>query len=289
VLLLNLHNSQPVISFALRELTTGPLEIILKITALILVVLLAPSLAPTTQRNAPHTLVYDGFESPDLSQEWETSRFVPGAVAIETHTVRAGRSAIQVTIHSGEKFEAGINGNADSERAELTEARRLTSRQELPYEYSFSMFFPADFPIVPVRLVVAQWKQACLNSDLPCSDDSPVLAVRYINGELQITQDLEHKRNVLYREKSELRSRWLDLRFQARFTPQRVGRIRAWLNDRQIIEYTGQTANQESTATGYPDPSWFFFKMGLYRNVMKAPMTVYIDEYRKRMLDEGEL
>jgi hypothetical protein len=29
--------------------------------------------------------------------------------------------------------------------------------------------------------------------------------------------------------------------------------------------------------------------MGLYRNMMAEPMTVYIDEYRKRQLRAGEL
>jgi hypothetical protein len=42
------------------------------------------------------------------------------------------------------------------------------------------MYLPSDFPIVPMRLVVAQWKQYCGGDSLPCSDDSPVLAVRYM-------------------------------------------------------------------------------------------------------------
>ena len=34
----------------------------------------------------------------------------------------------------------------------------------------------------------------------------------------------------------------------------------------------------------YRDPSRFYFKMGLYRDVMPQPMTVYIDEYSKRQM-----
>ena len=49
------------------------------------------------------------------------------------------------------------------------------------------MYFPPDFPIVPVRLVIAQWKQDC-HGAAPCDDDSPVLALRYIDGALRITR-----------------------------------------------------------------------------------------------------
>lgn len=144
------------------------------------------------------------------------------------------------------------------------------------------MFVPQDFPIVPVRLVVAQWKQYCGGDAKPCSDDSPVLAVRYVGGVLRITQDIEHKQHVLFAEKRDLRGKWLDLRFQVRFTPEKTGSVVAWLDGKQVVDFVGVTANPENTVTGYSVGGRFYFKMGLYRNVMKEPMTVYLDEYRKR-------
>lgn len=228
--------------------------------------------------------VHDGFETPTLSKLWDTDRFVPGAIEMQSAIVRAGHGAVKISIHPNDKFEAGINGNADSERDELLETQNLTSKEDVPYEFSWSMFLPPDFPIVPVRLVVAQWKQYCNGDGKPCSDDSPVLAVRYIGGVLLITQDLDHRPIILYQQKRDLRGHWLDLRFQARFTPRSTGRIRAWLDNQQVVDYTGVTANPETTATGYPSPSYFYFKMGLYRNVMPQPMTIYIDEYRKQQL-----
>lgn len=150
------------------------------------------------------------------------------------------------------------------------------------------MFLPADFPIVPTRLVIAQWKQFC-HGNGPCSDDSPVLAVRYMSGVLRITQDLSGKQTVLYQESGEFRHRWLDFKFRIRFSASESGRIKAWLGDRQVVDHKGLTANAENAATGYPSPSRFYFKMGLYRNPMREPMTIYIDEYRKRQLGEGEL
>jgi hypothetical protein len=232
--------------------------------------------------------VYDGFETPALSKLWETSRFVPGAVEMQTSIFRLGHGAVKVSVHTNDKFEAGINGNSDSERAELLEAKILTAKENAAYEYSFSMLFPKDFPIVPTRLVIDQWKQYCPDGKA-CFDDSPVLAIRYISGTLSITQDLGKKYRVLYQEKGEFRDRWLNFRFQVRFSTTLDGRVKAWLDDKQLVDYKGVTANSENTTTGYLDPGRFYFKMGLYRNVMPEPMTVYIDEYRKRQLTEDEL
>ena len=54
------------------------------------------------------------------------------------------------------------------------------------------------------------------------------------------------------------------------------------------MTFNGITPNAADDTTGYQAPGYFYFKMGLYRNVMTEPMTVYIDEYRKRRLSERE-
>ncbi len=228
--------------------------------------------------------VHDGFETPDLSKLWSADRFAPGAVQMQTNIVRAGHSAAKITVHAKEKFEAGLNGDQDSERAELLEANKLTAKENVTYEQAFSMFIPTNFPIVPVRLVIAQWKQYCADGG-NCSDDSPVLAIRYISGTLKITQNINSKHEtVLCEEQAEFRGRWLDFKFQTRFSPNANGSVKAWLGDKQIVDYKGVTANPENAATGYPSPSRFYFKMGLYRDLMAEPMTIYIDEYRKKQL-----
>jgi hypothetical protein len=239
-------------------------------------------------QTTPTMLVRDGFEGKELSRAWAHDRFTESAVAIQSKVVRAGHQALAITVLSRDTFEAGQNGNSDSERDELREATPLISRENMPYEFSFSMFFLRDFPIVPVRLVIAQWKQFCPEGNKLCDDQSPVLALRYIDGELQVTQDLEHKQIFLFRQKAEFRGRWLDFRIRARFTPHADGHEQVWLNGKQIVDYIGVTADQVGSATGYPDPSYFYFKMGLYRDVMQQPMTVYIDEYSKRELKHDE-
>jgi hypothetical protein len=231
--------------------------------------------------------VHDGFETPELSKLWSADRFEPGAVTMQTNIVRAGHSAAKITVQARDKFEAGINGNKDSERAELLEAKKLVAKENVNYEYSFSLFIPTNFPVVPTRLVVAQWKQYCPDGG-NCFDDSPVLAIRYISGALKITQNINSQHGtVLYQEKAEFRGRWLDFKFQTRFSPGENGQIKVWLGDKQIVDYHGVTADSENAATGYPNPSYFYFKMGLYRDVMAEPMIIYIDEYRKRQLPEN--
>ncbi|MFZ1014037.1 MAG: polysaccharide lyase [Terracidiphilus sp.] len=256
-------------------------------TSLILAV---SSLAAHSQPSSAPLNIYDGFETSALSDFWETLPLAPGSAAIQSSIVRAGHSGLRITLKPHDLFEAGSNGNQDSERDEILENRRLVSRENIPYEFSWSMYLPRDFPIVPVRLVVAQWKQYCgLDSAAPCSDDSPVLAVRYIGGVLYITQDIGHKYIVLYEEKRDLRGSWLDLRFRVRFTCQSIGLVQAWLDGKQVIDFRGVTANSESALTGYRSPGRFYFKMGLYRNAMSQPMTIYLDEYRKRALRADEL
>jgi hypothetical protein len=233
--------------------------------------------------------VYDGFEDPKPGRIWLTSALAPGSWAIEPGVSRAGRSALRITLKPGDILRAGTHGDSDNERDEIREGLLQTTRTRIPYEFSWSMYLPPDFPIVPVRLVVAQWLEFCPSPTAPCSNDSPALAVRYIGGELRITQDLDHHFHVLYREQRDLRGHWLDLRFQVRFTPERDGFVRAWLDGRQVVDFTGPTSNPENAASGYIPPTALPFKMGLYRNVMSEPMTIYLDEYRKRQMRDDEL
>jgi hypothetical protein len=249
---------------------------------------LAAALVRAEVTSTNHLDVHDGFETPELSKLWSTDRFVSGAVTMQTNIVRAGRSAVQITVHSHDTYEAGINGNQDSERDELQEARKLTSRENVPYEFSFSMFIPTNFPIVSTRLVIAQWKQYCTSGG-NCSDDSPVVAVRYVAGVLDITHQTGPHQTSLYETKENIRGRWIDFKFQIRFTRHGNGRIKTWLNGQSVVDYTGVNAYPENPATGYPSPSWFYFKMGLYRDVMSEPMTLFIDEYRKKQLPGDEL
>jgi hypothetical protein len=183
-----------------------------------------------------------------------------------------------ITLHPGDQLEE--EKGTILERAELMEARELTSLEDSTYSYSFSMFLPQDFPIVPARLVIAQWKQHCPSGN--CSKSNPVLALRYQAGEFRVTLHAGPKTQTLFRTKDEIRGKWLDFTFLIRFSRGEGGRIKASLNGREIADYTGVTAY--SSTYGYPPSGRFYFKMGLYRDQTAETMKIYLDEYRKKEL-----
>jgi hypothetical protein len=243
--------------------------------------------AQATNSPAKGIELYDGFENAPLGTIWETRRFVPSAIEFQNNVVHTGKGALKITVHPFDKMEAHPDG-VYTERDELLEAEQFNARENESYEHSFSMFMPADFPIVPTRLVIAQWKQFC-PAENKCAKGHPVLAIRYVDGVLTITQTFGQTKKVLCEQKGEFRNRWLNFRFQVRFSSRDNGRIKAWMDGKRVVDYTGATANPENAATEYPNPGRFYFKMGLYRDGMSEPMTIYIDEYRKKSLLKGEL
>ncbi len=222
--------------------------------------------------------VYDGFETPRIGRHWEIKKFLPRAVHIQSSVVRAGKRAAGITLRPGDQIPQEKGSRL--ERAELLEARRLWSTEESEYAYAFSVFMPRDFPAAPTRLVIAQWKQYCPVD--ACTPDNPVIALRYENGELSITLQSTAGKEVLYRTREDIRNRWLDFIFQVRFSRSQDGRIKAWCGDTVAVDYKGITAYPASG--GYTAPAVFYFKMGLYRDRMQEPMTLYFDEYRKERL-----
>lgn len=228
----------------------------------------------------PKLPVYDGFESPQLSKLWETNRLVNGAVKIQSAIKQSGHSAAAITLHTGDQHEAGNDSSLVSERDELLEARSLVSREDNEYEYAFSLFVPNNFPIVPTRLVLAQWKQHC--NQEKCGDDSPVLAVRYTSGILKITIQTGPKRHVFYQTSADIRNKWTSFRFQTKFSRTTNGYFKGWINAKQVLNYKGISCY--GAERGYEPNSYFYFKMGLYRDRMPQPMTIYIDNHSKKQL-----
>ena len=225
-------------------------------------------------------VVFDGFEGPDLSKYWQTNKFLPGAVEIQSSVVRAGSGAARITLRPGDQIPQ--EEGSELERAELLESKRLWPVEESAYEYSFSLFVPQDFPITSTRLVIAQWKHRCPVEE--CTPGHPTLAIRYESGELFITKQAAARREVLYRAGDDIRNRWLDFRFRIRFSRTQNGRIKGWLGDRMIVDHKGRTAYPR--AGGYTGRAVFYFKVGLYRDRMSEPMTLYVDEYRRQRLPD---
>jgi hypothetical protein len=221
--------------------------------------------------------VEDQFEKPALSSIWTSERMVPGAFSIQREIVHSGHSAAQITVHPHDRYEPGSEDGPASERDEVMEAPRFWSQSGKTYQYSFSLYLPRDFPIVQTRLVISQWKQLCEFGE--CRPDNPVLAIRYVGGVLFITRKNDDGQEVLYSSHGEVRGQWLSFRFVTRFSQGNDGVIDGWLNGQPIVHFHGVTAYR--AARGYPALGLFFFKMGLYRDLMQQPMTIYIDDFQR--------
>ena len=204
---------------------------------------------------------HDGFDSSTLSDIWETDKIVSSDAELQSKVVRSGHGAIKITIHSGDKFEVGQHGSLSTERAELTEAEQLISYEGKTYSYKFSMYIPTDFPIVPTRLVIAQWKQECPRGGI-CDDNSPVLALRYVSGVLRVTQNIGDHQTTFYRSQKELRGRWLDFEFHICFSSGNNGSIYGSIDDSTIVNYRGPTTYKETKSTGYPVSEPLLFQDG---------------------------
>jgi len=221
--------------------------------------------------------ITDSFETSTLRNIW-TRKFIPGALSFQSDYVRSGKKAAMIIMHPGDQIDE--EKGTILERAEIKESKRFFSTENSNYEYSFSILLPPDFPIVPTRLVLAQWKQNCQSGD--CIPDNPVITLRYESGEFFITLQVGPEKTILYSQKESILNHWLDFRFQIRFSREPNGKIKAWLNGKQIIDFEGITAY--SKTFGYPAPGKFYFKIGLYRDKMDQSMTIYFDDYKKSQI-----
>jgi len=231
-----------------------------------------------------HVDVSDNFEGKKLSHIWKWGRMEKKAFQIQSTVVRSGKSAAKITLVTGDTHEdIAAPGEKPTERDELLEDSALTSVEGNTYEYKFSMFVPDSFPIVPVRLVIAQWKEYCGSENMPCDNDSPIVALRYVSDTLRITLQTEpHKQHQMYK-RGDIRNHWLDFDFFLKFTRKDDGILIASINGEKVVDYKGVTSYAQER--GYHlDRNRYYFKMGLYRDVMVEPMSIYIDDYSKKEL-----
>ena len=218
--------------------------------------------------------VVDDFETGTIGPLWRTHRVKPGGVVVQHDIVRSGHSALRFELHEGDKAGVGGDGEA-TERAELQEADHLQARFGETHEYAFSMYVPADFPIVDTRLITAQWNQPCAD----CSKNrSPMVAQRYRRGTLFVTIETLNGRTTIYRHPDKIQGQWIDLRYRIRFG-WTDGAVTLWVNGARVVDYRGPL--------GYPDdPPEIYFKFGLYRDRIAEPMVIYFADYRRERIPE---
>lgn len=141
--------------------------------------------------------------------------------------------------------------------------------------YSFSVYFPPDFPIESNRLVFAQWHS---HWQFRQPGRIPALAFRFVNGRLSIT--LRHSPEIsilnpdsvpsedLFKNNHFRIGQWHDFVIQTKWSYRDDGFVNVWWNGEQIVAYKGPV--------GYNEPAAPEFKFGLYRD---ATVSTYIDYF----------
>ncbi len=249
---------------------------------LLLILFFALLIVNLTIYNQLKLNVHDSFEASRLQKIWSTSRMERDSYEFQSKVVRKGKYALKITLKYGDKVEFSNTKDKDTERDELLESRSLYALENNKYDYQFSLFLPDSFPILPVRLVLAQWKQDC--PLCPCHNYSPIVALRYVSGRLFVTLQTDSVQHKLFALNEEIRGRWLDFRFIIKFSKDNNGEIVAFLNENEIVNYKGVTSYLDDCKI-LSKKNKYYFKMGLYRDRMSDPMTIYIDEYSKKRIN----
>ncbi|MCD6049657.1 MAG: hypothetical protein K0Q55_1060 [Verrucomicrobia bacterium] len=217
----------------------------------------------------PPLPLFDGFEGETITNFWRagdagSGRYAPGAVSVTTNRARSGRQSVQITVRQGDIQQEGGDGEPN-ERAELDSGKLLLSQERW---YGFSFQIPEGFPIVSTRLVMAQWKQGGVNG-------GPLIAQRYRSDRHHLTirdwkdDDGDRKEYPLPAIKP---GRWNDMIYRIRLSPTKDGLVEVWMNGERVVSHRGPT----SSAAGEGD---VYNKVGLYRDRMAQPMTIYFDNY----------
>lgn len=181
--------------------------------------------------------------------------------------------ALKITVHPGDHRYLGSDGSG-TERNEIYTRHAYAFNRT--YWVSFAFYVPPDFPVVDERLVLGQWKQ---NTIKFWKMYSPLIAQRFRQGEFSLTINRDDERETLYQtgspEAPALLGRWTRMRYQFRFSQSSDGLLRVWMNDQQIVDFSGPLSNPSD----FTDSA--ILRLGLYRDGMDEPMTLYLDEFRQ--------
>lgn len=207
----------------------------------------------------------DSFESGSIEKFWlpgdyGSGRFVPGAIQVSDKFARSGKQSVQITVREG-NVEAAGGGGTVVERSELDSGHFTLMGQET--WYGFSVLVPKDFPIVDTRLVISQCKQT--------DASRPLIAQRFRDGKHTLTVE-SHGKKREFRLPDLPLGKWADFVCRARYSTGADGAVEFWMNGKKVASYSGPVAEEAGKNA-------FYHKIGLYRDRMKQPMTIYFDNY----------
>ncbi|NSW53266.1 MAG: heparin lyase I family protein [Anaerolineae bacterium] len=214
----------------------------------------------------------DSFEEGAINRSfWTTAWWVKRSGGIDDTRAFDGTQSLRAVINAGDRRLYGKSGQA-TERSELLERRRHPLGEDL--WYSFAVYVPDDFPIRDVRLVMGQWKQTTWKLWLK---HSPAAAFRFRNGVFSVTVNHDAGQQTLFQVGSAdvpaLVGMWTEFTVHQRFAADESGLLQVWMNGDPVVDYRGPLGYAQDGRTSY-------FRLGLYRDTLEEPMTMYFDDVR---------
>jgi hypothetical protein len=207
----------------------------------------------------------DGFEGGRLADFWlpgnyGSGRFVAERVKFSTKFARSGTHSVELTVREGDVAQPGADDTV-TERTELDSGKYALYGKEVCHGFSFLV--PEDFPIRDVRLVISQMKQNDVSG--------PLVAQRFRNGKHTLTIESGGKKKRYDLPKIR-KGAWQDMMYRVRYA-ERGGLVEVWMNGKKVVSYAGPLGSGSAR-------NFMYHKIGLYRDKMKEPMTIYFDDYR---------
>ncbi len=212
----------------------------------------------------PYPVIKDDFTEP-RPDIWSLKRIESGRYS---YTNYLDTPAIKIDIQKSDRQATDTFGKI-GERSEISETPSILLPHGPDVWYGFSFCFPSDFLTIDNRTVVAQLKQYTQ------SPESPFWSLRYQNGVLicQITgQDLPQ--SIKFKLEGEWRGQWHRALLNYQLGKDKQGYMNMWLDDQPFAQHQG--------SMGYtPTEDLTYFKMGLYRDQVEEPQSVYFSNFRR--------
>ena len=251
---------------------------------LILIFATLPALAQTLPARGAPIDIYDGFEGIKLSPLWETTRVVSGAAFRCNPTLLARAMAPYASLcvpamSSSPAPTATRTANVTNCWKRVGSLPERTLRMSTPG----ACICPRTFPSSRCAWLLRSGNRTVAGTH-PAPTTAPCSPFATSAGFSQSSRPSDAAKKLFSTRRSAICAGIGSTCAFRRALLHRRGRLPLCMDGKQVVDYTGVTANAENGATGYPAPSHYYFKMGLYRDVMSQPMTIYIDEYRKKQL-----
>ncbi len=209
----------------------------------------------------------DNFDTEQMNPRWDISwRIKPESLLVTDELNPGGKKCLKISVHPGDISEPGDQGIM-TERAEITERPEVRVPSGVDIWYGFNFFIPKDFQVNDNRLVIAQWKSPSKGGE------SPVISLRYQEGEL-IGQVMKEDERVKFKYPNVEMGVWNQVMANYLLNDNHEGHCEFVLNGKTFGTYAGEMGKKGL-------PSHMYYKMGLYRDHVSYPQSMYFDRFRR--------